>query len=59
MFSKTEGGSVTIPHPDEINKAIAAKVKEAQDLKKFLKLAYTAHGVTPPPKKVREPKAAA
>lgn len=55
MFQKTESG-VTIPHPDEIQKAIEGKLNEAKALKRMKSVAYTAHGLPQPPKKARKAK---
>lgn len=57
VFTKTENGAVTIPHPDEIQKAIDAKLSEAKALKRMKGVAYTAHGLPQPPKKAKKVKA--
>ena len=54
MFEKTAEGNVTIPHPDAINKTISAKKDEIKALAKMRPIAYTLHGVTPPPKKAKK-----
>lgn len=47
-----------IPHPDEIRKSIEAKTAEFKSAvraqRKLLGVAYTVHGVTPPPKKAKK-----
>ena len=56
VFQKTESGAVAIPHPDEIQKAIDAKLGEAKALKRLKGVAYTAHGLPTPPKKAKKAK---
>lgn len=53
MF-KNEAGQAIVPHPDEVQKAIDAKISEVKALRGLKRISYTAHGLTPPPKKAKK-----